>query len=42
MTGHAARKKGKRKASYNLLKKHEEERPVGEISFRPRQREILK
>jgi hypothetical protein len=40
--GHAARKEEKRKAYYNLFRKHEEDRPVGEISFRPRQREILK
>ena len=42
MTGHAARKKEKRKAYYYLFRKHEEERPVGEISFSPRQRETLK
>jgi len=42
LTGHAARKKEKRTAYYNLFRKHKEERPVGEISFRPRQREILK
>ena len=42
MKGHAARKKEKRKTYYNLFRKHEEERPVGEISFRPKQREILK
>lgn len=42
MTGHAARKKEKRKAYYNLFRKHEEERPVSEVSFRLRQREITK
>jgi hypothetical protein len=42
LTGHAARKKEKRKTYYNLFRKHEEERPVGEISFRYREREILK